>query len=415
MSAIEVAGGRYVIRLFEDWGVRLMVDRLKIHREGNWTGRLRVEAWRGEKWATILDAKVNLSAIRSRKELADTLQKAHPLEEGMWLGIIERSFQLIISAAEQGEPVVQLVPRPDEDLPFLIEPLLMEGNITLVYGPGGSGKSLLALWLAILAENGTAWDADSLKVARQTTALYLDWETDQEILERRLGRLAVMLPDARRFPLYRRCILPISEDEENIALAVAENNVGLLIIDSAGMASAGDILSAEAAIRFFGSLRRILAASPRASALVLTHVAKGEKNTDRRSPIGSVYFENIPRAVWELRALSDDHGDSVDIILRCAKANEMAKPRPLGFRVVFGNGFISISPSRPPEVLDEAAASAAMIIEALSKGPLSPGQIAEITGLPASSVRVLLGRLRDRGKVVHVERGQWALAARDAE
>lgn len=409
---VQVVGNRYIVRLFQDRGIIVTADRVRAHKEGNYTARLIVEVVRGSQWARILDVKANLSSLRSRKEIAETLHKAHPFPLETWIGVVERSFQLIVEAVERGEPVVQLRPRPDiEDPPYLIEPIVLEGNITLLYGPGGSGKSLLALWLAVLHENGLS---DGVGVNKRGRALYLDWETDQAIAERRLSQIAAMIPTAESFPLYRRCVLPLADDEEALASAVAENNVSLVIIDSAGMACGGDILSAEAAVRFFGSLRRVLAASPGAAALVLSHIAKSERGKDDRMPIGSVYFENIPRMVWEIRSFSDDRSEAIDLLLRCTKSNETARPSPLGFRAVFGPGFISISPSRPPEVLSQEGAAATLVLEALGGGAMTPAQIAEVTGLPSSTVRTVLGRLRDRGKVVQVSYGLWGLKSEES-
>lgn len=404
ISGIEVVGGKYIVRLFEDIGVRLYIDRIRSHREGNYTGRVQVEAYRGSAWARILDIKSNLSALRSRKEIADTLQRAHPFTDGIWQGIIERSFQLVIEMVERGEPVVQLVPRSDMGDPtFIIDQLVIAGNVTLLYGPGGSGKSLLALWLGLIVENGFSEDI----VVQKRRCLYLDWETDREITERRLSMLAAMTPFFSSFPLYRRCVLPLADDEEAISLAIAENEIGLIIVDSAGMACGGDILSAEAAIRFFSSLRRVLS-STGAAALVISHVAKGERGKDERSPIGSVYFENIPRLVFEIRAYDDQ--DALDMVLRCVKANEMKRPPPIGFRAVFGNGFIHISRSTPPEDLSTDQTHARLVMEALAGGALSVGQIVEITGLKASTVRPILSRLQRNNLVIRLGRGLWGLA-----
>jgi len=111
---------------------------------------------------------------------------------------------------------------------------------------------------------------------------------------------------ALQYPLYRRCLGSILDETSEIAKTIAKHEIGLVIVDSAGPACGGDIMSAELAIQFFNALRKVTA-STNAAVLILTHTTKADRREEnqRRLPIGSVYFENLSRATWEIRPQED--------------------------------------------------------------------------------------------------------------
>lgn len=70
---------------------------------------------------------------------------------------------------------------PDRN--FHVDPLIPGKTVTLLAGDGGTGKSLLALQLAIATAGGTNWCGFSVA---QGPALYVSAEDDQDELHRRL-------------------------------------------------------------------------------------------------------------------------------------------------------------------------------------------------------------------------------------
>lgn len=80
----------------------------------------------------------------------------------------------------------------DWHFPFLIDPLLPEGGVLLLVGPGGVGKSLLALWMALhLATGRPLFDQFPTHAC---TVLYLDGESNARALRRRLLTLTDQPP-----------------------------------------------------------------------------------------------------------------------------------------------------------------------------------------------------------------------------
>ena len=59
-----------------------------------------------------------------------------------------------------GEPAQRLTPAPLGAGPtWRVQPLLYEKLPTVLFGPGGSRKSFLALWISLLIEKGMAMDS----------------------------------------------------------------------------------------------------------------------------------------------------------------------------------------------------------------------------------------------------------------
>jgi RecA-family ATPase len=71
---------------------------------------------------------------------------------------------------------------------FLVPPLLPEKNVSLLYGEGGNGKSLLALALAVARATGNRWLGLDTLPGR---TLVLSAEDDQDELQRRLADIAL--------------------------------------------------------------------------------------------------------------------------------------------------------------------------------------------------------------------------------
>jgi len=76
------------------------------------------------------------------------------------------------------------------------------GDATLLYGDGGTGKSLVALQLAVASATGTNWLSQS---TRAGSVLYLSAEDDEDELHRRLNDVTraagVRFPDLHDFTL----------------------------------------------------------------------------------------------------------------------------------------------------------------------------------------------------------------------
>ena len=73
---------------------------------------------------------------------------------------------------------------------WLVEDIIPEGNVTLLSGDGATGKSLLALQLAVAVATGGHWFGFKPEPGG---ALYVSAEDEIEELHRRLARIAPKL------------------------------------------------------------------------------------------------------------------------------------------------------------------------------------------------------------------------------
>jgi hypothetical protein len=226
--------------------------------------------------------QLNLSAMRTRSEFSTRLKKLYP--EANWDEIMETVCVHGLRHLRQGEPVLRLSQSADVPVPQpRLAPIIYENQPTVLFGPGGIGKSYLALFFAMLVEHG---GSEAGFCGTPGPALYLDYESDHTDL---LGRAKRIRGGHSKFvgvePLYRRCHMSLADDLVATQRLVADSGVKFLVVDSLAAACGAELERAETAIRFFNALRSL-----RVSSLTLAHVAK---NAEEKSIYGSVFFSNF--------------------------------------------------------------------------------------------------------------------------
>jgi hypothetical protein len=257
---------------------------------------------------------------RSRQQFAERLSDLIPSPPGGaaidWPVIVEGLVAGVMDS-EHRQPVIHdlSVTPAVAYTPHLIPYLLPEGKTTILYGAGGTGKSAFAAAMASAIQTGArilGW------TPIQRNVLYLDWETDEGDVAHRIGATSRGLGLHSAAPVrYMALELPLEMEMAHIAAAVAENNIGLVIIDSVGMASnqgrdGSD--PAESAIQFFRALRIL-----NATVLCIDHISGDDMRKGRSGaskPYGSVFKWNSARNAFELI----DAGVDL-LILRHRKAN----------------------------------------------------------------------------------------------
>lgn len=411
---ITAAPGSYVVTwALVDAEISLEADRLRSHTDGRVQARVRVTAALLDGQKLVLHhGMLNLAAGRSRRELSRDLEGRLPRDSINWDQIVEESCRLILEREEQGTPAERLEPVVNVEVEYLLRPLLLDHLPVVWYAPGGSGKSLVGMYAALLVQNGLPFLGEP---TRQTNVLYLDWEVTREEAARRCTLIAgglsrgISAGDVR-FPLYRRCMASIQDEASEIAKDIAKHKAGLVIVDSAGPACGGDVMSGELAIQLFNTLRKVTA-STNATVCILTHTTKADRREEnqRRLPIGSVYFENLPRATWEIRAQEPGDGQDLRIGIFPRKQN-VARPSPVGLRLAFEREVIVVENAEAEDVLTAQGATQALILQELAHGPVGVSELAEAVGGTRASIAVALSRLKKSGKVDNADRGVWTLA-----
>ena len=102
--------------------------------------------------------KLNLSSLTSRRAFAKELELRAPLNELSWADLLEESAFRAIEAERNGAELKLLdaYPEVQEEAQFIrLDGLTLLANLpTIIYAPGGTGKSYFCLWLAGLARGG---------------------------------------------------------------------------------------------------------------------------------------------------------------------------------------------------------------------------------------------------------------------
>lgn len=352
-------------------------------------------------------SRINLASANGRTAVVKALGEDVP---GVpWRTVLDRSCQEVARQMRVVEPVEDITPSPPTLGRWLVEPWIPQHETTILFGDGGTGKSLFALALACAGLQGHVlgpWHVRDL-----SSVLYLDWESTAESHRARVWGLT-----NHREPLghglhYRRMTRPLTDVIEVVRGDVDRYKPGLVVCDSLGAAAGPEPESGDAAIRTMMAL-----ASLHSTRLVLAHIAAARLEQRKARPYGSVYNHNLARSTIEARGPEDEEEGRLVLSFFHRKANFGPLARPAGVQFVFSpEGVIDVQRTQP----DFAHGShSAQILAALADGPKNATELAEDLDLKAGVVRMVLGRLEKRNNVVRLVAGsqgrgkksQWGLA-----
>jgi KaiC/GvpD/RAD55 family RecA-like ATPase len=224
---------------------------------------------------------------------------------------------------------------------WTLEGLVPAGQITLLTGAPGVGKSMLALALAGAVVHGLPF------IGRATLGapvLVLDRESPHAVFRERLDLLGVAPHED--FHVWGMWNNPEPPHPSFAAILEFARERPLIVVDSLVCFHDGDEQSASETRRFFHVLRRLTAAG--ATVLVLHHTGKGEKTKDYR---GS---SDIAASVDAAFVLERAEGGSglARLTLRCFKMRCDEAPQRLA--IEFSDG--RFSASTDPYILENTRA-----------------------------------------------------------
>lgn len=421
--AIRSDGSIYWERLIDEKPVQVIAKELRQERTG-----FHAQVTIGYQNAILAYDTFNIGRQEDRTRLAKSaflhfrngMDKEYPLDllkhdldlfcielPGIWKG----------SEGYLGSPVVALdkdtVIMPPE---YLIRPFIFKGQSTIIFGHGGTAKSFLALFMAVIA--ATPWLTNPVKAIPPPGGIgtiYLDWETEEGEIRWRLKalRAGCGIPAGRDI-IYRRCTRPLADDVEALKKIIADMNIGFLVVDSIAGACGGDLNENKQANGFFSALRDLQCGS-----LVVTHLAKGMLDKKGATPFGSSYFWNWARSIWEIKKSQESGEDNVALGLFHRKANNSKLQYPIGLKL----GFISEDEVLQKliitrvdladnEELSKDLSVPLRILKLLSRTALETEKIAEVLDAKIGTVRVALTRLARSRQIM--KRGEtWVLVGQE--
>lgn len=238
----------------------------------------------------------------------------------------ERTSTFYSAASLKGKPV------PERQ--WMVRDMVPMKNVTLLGGDGGTGKSLLALQLAVAAASGAGWAG---RTVRQGPALMISAEDDDEELHRRLND--ILGHEGRDYDDLSGLTLRslAGEDallaiETNLALTetalfrelegrAAQDMPALIIIDTLA-----DVYPANendrAKVRQFIGILRGLAIRQKCAVVLLGHPSLAGMNSGSGSSGSTAWNNSVRSRLYLHRVIQDGYEpDSNKRVLTIKKQN----------------------------------------------------------------------------------------------
>ncbi|MFA5053646.1 MAG: AAA family ATPase [Parcubacteria group bacterium] len=386
-----------------DWdppGIRADVDLIRVESSGDITGLLSIAGFfPGCPEKVLTYTRMNFASSQTRNSQAKFCAKRtrRPDEDTLWSNVFEQLAEAVIKHALKGEDIVVLDFTEGEPPPaeYLLYPILLDDEVTVIFGESGTGKSYLCTMLTYFLTAGECPGFRNLEVRRTIRPLLLDWEAGQMSLKRRWWRLHNGLGLPLISPGYRRCALPLVREASQLRKLIREDGYDFLLVDSLGMAAGGDLMAPQTAIEFTQSLRYL--------GLPALCVAHPPKNAPENSSIfGSYFFTTAPRSIWTAYSDQEPGQRLTTVGLRNTKSNEGPLEPAMGFRFEFGGDYTKIAPENPDSIMageSKKPLREQILCRLKQDGPMTYKQLADATGKPESRLHPPMADLKKRGLV----------------
>jgi len=393
----KIAPGTYLM-LFASAGVSVKAERIR-EKSDDIFAFLTFKLLPSEH---LKSTKLNLGASTSQSSLAKVLEQRAPAID--WFAVVENTCRAIEEIFRTGEPLVTLRDIPfNEEVQWLLKPLIVKGEANVIYGPGDSGKSLIGVLAALLVEHAPQrYDIPPLEASSGRVAI-LDWETNEATMASRLVRMARGMgidPPATGYAYMSRSMW---SDQERVANLVFKNELDLVIIDSMGPAIDDDANAAGPVNQLFNALREMQVTS-----LLIDHVSK-----DSGKQYGSIYKYNRSRNTWRARASEESRVEGiVTTALYHEKFNDGQRAStPLGLSFAFDGGSIipqAFDATSDPEFSPHIKARVRLRELIKSQGAMSSKDMADKLDMKLDTVRKTLQR---NAQFVDIGQDTWGIRA----
>ena len=406
---IEQRGPVFRLHWPED-GVQVKISRIYQAHRGEVYGEISVQ-YRSDLpfdgrhvWRHVVGSRYQITSVRSRVDIAKQCESE--VSEVPWRHIIEEASINVLNLYRRGADVLDLsewTSPKDSPVGYRLTPLLAEGLPNMIFGDGGVGKSMVALWLSTMVTEGMQEPFE----CNPGNVLYLDWEMEAEETQGRLGRIAegMGLPTPPRV-FYRRCAGRLVDDVEWLAETVQSKGIDLVVVDSAVPACGGNPNEPESVQSLFYGLRQLEVTS-----LIVAHVSKSVAAGPQTSPFGSVFWSNLSRNVWQAQKEQEMGEDSMVVALWHRKTNVGPLLKPVTLKITFSPSFsVERVATGEYKTLASKLQLAERMAAALGNGAMSSSALAEAIDAKTGSVRVTLNRRDDL--FLQLEGNRWGLKAR---
>ena len=311
-----------------------------------------------------------------------------------------------------------------QPLPWLIPNWLLRGTTTVLGADGGTGKSFLALGLALQTVTGSEiWPG--LAATERGPVLLLDYENDEVSTFKRMAaygehfdfdrdHLDGSITERLRMVNTRGAWIEptpngrawlVTDHYRNLLEYCRKLKPLLIVVDHLRRISGSAEGNDNAAMGFCMELCDGLARECGAAILVLGHTNKAanERGASAGNLRGASSIRDEARCVWELRR--EDSGDVLTLIR--TKANHASSMKdPLSFRMVSHADTVCLEPTATPEQYRQVAPAELLpeVIHFVRNNPgiLTIGNISRRAGDTAINLMTLLEGLYPNVKPANV-------------
>jgi hypothetical protein len=357
-------------------------------------------------------AGINLLSVSGREALRRQLEQVHP--DLPWAALINGAFVQLRTACFGADPSLDLatVEARSPDTRYRVETLLPEGQATVFLGDGSTGKTYISLMLALSIATGEPLLGLDVIPAR---VLFVDYETDAENLRFRLDRLLAGFGLSWQPGLVDYWAAkgrPFPDIVDAVRQKVRQDDIGLVIIDSAAAACGGEPEKAEIALTYFNSLARL--------GVTTQTIAHVTKDSDDRKPFGSVFWHNMARATWYVKRVQDEGEDMIHVGMFHRKSNDARLAKPLGLRIAFegetGPVAVEREDVRDVPELEKSRPLKQRILERLKQGAMHVEGLAQELDEPPNKIRARLSEMKGQVQAMENPGGSntryWGLRER---
>ena len=255
---------------------------------------------------------VYLVCLPEGRDLNDVLQKPNGsdvLRQAIQVAVRYEPEETTDRHADYPTPVPLWGFEKPPPLLWMVAGFLPRGFVTLLAADGGTGKSYLAIYLAITLCLGRSFLGLATMRGR---VLYVDYELDEDEQKRRVWRVLAGLgmtpadPNlAGRFYYYRpRGPLSSNAGHDEVVKIIREHKISLVILDSLTIGLGADATSQQDVTQIMQRFREW------GTVFAIDHISgqAARGNQSRARPFGSIFKRNIARSTFTLaRAEAGGH------------------------------------------------------------------------------------------------------------
>jgi hypothetical protein len=310
--------------------------------------------------------------------------------------------------------LAEMVAQRPPPVPWVVEPIVARGALTLLAGVAGQGKSLVSMALAIAATRRGTTALAGMNV-QPALVVIVDAENGRAEIHRRVHALGLDADAIDRLTIFEADGFDLAADLSEIDAVVAKDAT-FLILDSWRSLWRGDERDEAEVASVLDPLRNLVRRHDTGGLLI--HHARRDGTGYRGS--GAI------AASVELAFLLDrepDDPDSGRRRLRCEKSRLAPEPSPRWLRLATEDELAAGCPlireadsySKPDRERAPREASVAAEISAVlaAQGPMRRSEIARKLDRPASdgTVRRAVERAVATGSIAALPDGRWTVAS----